>query len=206
MSFNDDCINSNDFPFCLYDKSLITFKILRYEIGEEDEDKEEVGWHRVEFYKKDKGYEVLTSGYVEVPYLLLLDYQFQYSAKELWLNHTLLRYEGNIDDDGDEFKIIIERINDNELKITNKEGETNISKTSFPSVHWNPQEIKSDSIINLLTGESVDISVSEIDENTWYIDGNIKYYISYDKSGRWIGLKFKPDEDSIMEYICTNCN
>ena len=206
MSFDNDCINSNDFPFCLYEKSQIIFKILRYEIDEEDDEKEEVGWHKVEFHKTNNGYKVLTSGYVEVPYLLLLDYEFQYYAKGLWINHTLQKYEGYVDDDGDEFKIIIEKISDKELKITNKEGETNISKISFPSVHWNPEEIESNSIINLLTGEIVDINISKINENTWYIDGEIKYYITYDKSGRWKGLKFKPDEDSIMEYICTNCN
>ncbi len=204
MAFDNDCINSNNFPICLYDKSQINFKIYRYDI--DDEEKEEVGWHKVEFKKMENSYEVYTTGYVEVPYLLLLEYQFQYAAKSIWINHQLQRYEGNVDDDGDEYQILIEKINENEFKIKDKEDNTKIIKSSFPSVHWHPNEIQAKSIINLLTGDVVDITVSKIDTNTWYVDGDIKYYITYDKSGIWTGLKFKPDEDSIMEYICTDCN
>ena len=200
IAFDDSCIDSNNFPFCLYEDSEISFKIFRYEEGEE---KEEVGWHKVKFNKLEEGFEVTTNGYVQVPYLLLLEYVFQYSAKSIWINNNLQRYEGRVDDDGDEYSILIERIN-NEYKITNKENEIKIIKSAFPSVHWHPYEIKANTIINLLTGDTVDITASKIDNNTWFLDGKIKYYISFDESGRWTGLKFKPDEDSIMEYIC-NC-
>ena len=200
IAFDDSCIDSNNFPFCLYEDSEISFKIFRYEEGEE---KEEVGWHKVKFNKLEEGFEVTTNGYVQVPYLLLLEYVFQYSAKSIWINNNLQRYEGRVDDDGDEYSILIERIN-NEYKITNKENEIKIIKSAFPSVHWHPYEIKANTIINLLTGDTVDITASKIDNNTWFLDGKIKYYISFDESGKWTGLKFKPDEDSIMEYIC-NC-
>ena len=200
IAFDDSCIDSNNFPFCLYEDSEISFKIFRYEEGEE---KEEVGWHKVKFNKLEEGFEVITNGYVQVPYLLLLEYVFQYSAKSIWINNNLQRYEGNVNDDGDEYSILIERIN-NEYKITNKENEIKIIKSAFPSVHWHPYEIKANTIINLLTGDTVDITASKIDNNTWFLDGKIKYYISFDESGKWTGLKFKPDEDSIMEYIC-NC-
>ena len=202
LAFDETCINSNNFPFCLYKDSEISFKILRYEEGE---DKEEVGWHKVKFNRLKNGYEVITNGYVEVPYLLLLEYVFQYSAKSLWIDNNLQSYEGRVDDDGDEYTISIKKIN-NELKITDKDGETKIVNSAFPSVHWHPHELKAKTIINLLTGDVVDISISRIDNNTWYFDGEIKYFISFDESGKWTGLKFKPDEDSIMEYICDNCN
>ena len=200
IAFDDSCIDSNNFPFCLYEDSEISFKIFRYEEGEE---KEEVGWHKVKFNKLEEGFEVITNGYVQVPYLLLLEYVFQYSAKSIWINNNLQRYKGKVDDDGDEYSILIERIN-NEYKITNKENEIKIIKSAFPSVHWHPYEIKANTIINLLTGDTVDITASKIDNNTWFLDGKIKYYITFDESGKWTGLKFKPDEDSIMEYIC-NC-
>ena len=202
IAFDDQCINSDKFPFCLYEKSEIAFKIFRYEEGEE---KEEVGWHKVKFNKLNKGYEVITSGYVEVPYLLLLEYVFQYSARSYWINHNLQEYEANVDDDGDEYQIVIKRDND-QYNIVDKENNSKTTKLAFPSVHWNPYEIKAESIINLLTGNVVEVSVSNIEKGTWYLDGEIKYYISFDDRGRWIGLKFKPDEDSIMEYICSNCN
>ena len=48
--------------------------------------------------------------------------------------------------------ISINKIN-NELKITDKDGETKIVNSAFPSVHWHPNELKAKTIINLLTGD-----------------------------------------------------
>ena len=61
IAFDDSCIDSNNFPFCLYE--MKSFKIFRYEEGEE---KEEVGWHKVKFNKLEEGFEVITNGYVQV--------------------------------------------------------------------------------------------------------------------------------------------
>ena len=61
-------------------------------------------------------------------------------------------------------------------------------------------------MINTLDGEVLTINVTKIDSNTWFVDGKVKYFINYDEDGKWIGLKFKPDEDTTIEYICTSCN
>ena len=42
-SFNDECIKSEDFPFCLYTNGKQEFVIIRNE--------KEVGWHKVKFSK-----------------------------------------------------------------------------------------------------------------------------------------------------------
>ena len=33
----------------------------------------------------------------------------------------------------------------------------------------------------------LEIDIKQIDNNTWYIDGKVKYYINYDDEGRWTG-------------------
>ena len=54
-------------------------------------------------------------------------------------------------------------------------------------------------------GEIVNVISTQIDEQTWYLEGDIKYEITYDKDLKWTGLKFNADEDDIIEYICKNC-
>ena len=46
-SFDDDCIKSDNFPFCLYDNDKQEFVSIRNE--------KEVGWHKVEFLKTSGG-------------------------------------------------------------------------------------------------------------------------------------------------------
>jgi len=198
-SFNDACIESKDFPFCLYDKGKQEFIILRNE--------KEVGWHKVEFEKTDKGYEVKSTAYIKARYLLLLDYIFEYSSTSIWENNQLVQNIIDIDDDGNDYSILINRIDDNKLEIVNEDKEINVHSGNniYPSDHWHPYEIRSKYLLNTLNGEVLEISIKEIDDSTWYVDGKVKYYINYDEQGRWIGLKFDADEDDIIEYICTTC-
>ena len=198
-SFNDDCIKSSDFPFCLYDKAKQEFIIIR--------NGKEVGWHKVEFNKTDDGYEVKSSAYIKARYLLFLDYIFEYASTSYWRGSQLQENIINIDDDGNDYSIQIKRINDNNLEIVNEDEEITIHEGNniFPSDHWHPYEINSKYLLNTLNGEVLEIEVKQIDETTWYVDGKVKYFINYDKAGRWTGLKFDADEDDIIEYICTTC-
>ncbi len=199
-AFDEDCINSKNFPFCLYKDSKIEFVILRNE--------KEVGWHKVIFEKTSDGFNVNTTAYLKARYLLFLDYIFEYSSTSNWIKNTLNSHVVKIDDDGDKYSILINKIDENLLEITDqdKNKNTTSAKSVLPSDHWHPYEVKYKSLINTLNGEIININVTQIDNNTWYIDGEIKYYINYDKNGKWTGLKFNADEDTLIEYICTNCD
>jgi len=199
-SFNDDCIKSEDFPFCLYKDSKQEFVIIRNE--------KEVGWHKVEFNKTNDGYQVISNAYIKARYLLFLDYIFEYTSTSYWKDNQLQENIINIDDDGNDYSITIKRVDENKIEIKNEEEDINIHEGNniFPSDHWHPYEIMSKYLLNTLNGEVLEIAVNQIDNNTWYIDGKVKYYINYDDEGRWTGLKFDADEDDIIEYICITCD
>ena len=200
QAFNENCINSEEFPFCLYEESKIDFIILR--------DEKEVGWHKVVFEKTSNGFNVHTTAYIKARYLLLLDYIFEYSSKANWINNEINTQEIIIDDDGDKYNIYINKISEELLEITDEDNNTYTApnKNILPSDHWHPYEVKYNNIINTLNGEILKTSVTKVDKNTWFVDGKVKYYINYDNNGKWIGLKFNADEDTVIEYICTSCN
>ena len=199
-SFNDECIDSEDFPFCLYKNGKQEFVIIRND--------KEVGWHKVKFSKTNEGYKVDSTAYIKARYLLFLDYIFEYSSTSYWQNNQLLKNIINIDDDGNKYSIKANRLDENNIEIINEDEEKNTHEGNdiFPSDHWHPYEIKSKYLLNTLNGEVLNITVNKIDDNTWYVDGKVKYYINYDNEGRWTGLKFDADEDDIIEYKCTTCD
>ena len=199
-SFNDECIDSEDFPFCLYKNGKQEFVIIRND--------KEVGWHKVKFSKTNDGYTVDSTAYIKARYLLFLDYIFEYSSTSNWQNKQLVKNIINIDDDGNKYSIIANRLDENNIEIINEDEEKNTHEGNniFPSDHWHPYEIKSKYLLNTLNGEVLNITVNRIDDNTWYVDGKVKYYINYDNEGRWTGLKFNADEDDIIEYKCTTCD
>ena len=199
-AFNEECINSKEFPFCIYKDSKLDFIILRNE--------KEVGWHKVIFEKTSDGFNAITTAYIKARYLLFLDYIFIYSAKSNWVNNRLISHEVKIDDDGDEYNISIHKITEDLLEITDQDNKTiTISRNNvLPSEHWHPYEVKYKTMINTLNGEVIDTKVSKVNNNTWFVDGEVKYYINYDNEGKWTGLKFNADEDTVIEYLCTNCD
>ena len=199
-AFNEECINSKEFPFCIYKDSKLDFIILRNE--------KEVGWHKVIFEKTSDGFNAITTAYIKARYLLFLDYIFIYSAQSNWVNNRLNSHEVKIDDDGDEYNISIHKITEDLLEITDQDNKTiTISKNNvLPSEHWHPYEVKYNTMINTLNGEVIDTKVSKVNDNTWFVDGEVKYYINYDDKGKWTGLKFNADEDTVIEYLCTNCD
>ena len=199
-SFNDECIDSEDFPFCLYKNGKQEFVIIRND--------KEVGWHKVKFSKTNEGYKVDSTAYIKARYLLFLDYIFEYSSTSYWQNNQLLKNIINVDDDGNKYSIKANRLDENNIEIINEDEEkyTHEGNDIFPSDHWHPYEIKSKYLLNTLNGEVLNITVNKIDDNTWYVDGKVKYYINYDNEGRWTGLKFDADEDDIIEYKCTTCD
>ncbi|MBT4109514.1 MAG: hypothetical protein HOE34_05200, partial [Pelagibacterales bacterium] len=104
--------------------------------------------------------------------------------------------------------ISIHKITEDLLEITDQDNKTiTISKNNvLPSEHWHPYEVKYNTMINTLNGEVIDTKVSKVNDNTWFVDGEVKYYINYDDKGKWTGLKFNADEDTVIEYLCTNCD
>ena len=187
-AFDEDCINSKMFPFCLYKDSKVDFIIVRDE--------------------KEVGFNVISTAYIKARYLLLLDYIFEYSSTSNWINNQLNTQEVKIDDDGEKYNIYINKISEDLLEITDEDNNTSTisNKGVISSDHWHPYEVKYNKIINTLNGQVLETNITKIDNNTWFVDGMVKYYINYDDNGKWTGLKFNPDEDTIIEYICTSCN
>ena len=89
--------------------------------------------------------------------------------------------------------------------FSRKEEKFIIEENILPTEHWHPEERNASKLINTLNGEIVNVISTQIDEQTWYFEGDLKYEITYDKELKWTGLKFNADEDDIIEYICKNC-
>ena len=198
-SSNENCLESVEFPICLYPEKNIEFIVYR--------NGKEVGWHKVTFEKSGDLVIAETKAFVKAPYLLIFDYIMEYYSISTWSHGKLLKLNASLNDDGDEYTISIEKNSDGKIVIQGKENSYIIEDdTILPTEHWHPKEINSSTLISTLDGEIVNVSSTQIDEKTWFIDGDIKYYINYDNNMRWTGLQFRADEDEIIEYICDNCN
>ena len=197
-AFSDEsCLKSIEFPLCIYTDKKLEFIIFRNE--------KEVGWHNVVFEISDEIITAETNAYVKAPYLLVFDYVMEYHSVSKWHKGKLINLVASLNDDGDEYEIRITKDTDGKITISGKEEKFIIEENILPTEHWHPEERNASKLINTLNGEIVNVISTQIDEQTWYLEGDIKYEITYDKDLKWTGLKFNADEDDIIEYICKNC-
>ena len=114
VSSNESCLESVEFPICLYPEKNIEFIVYR--------NGKEVGWHKVTFEKSDNLVIAETKAYVKAPYLLIFDYIMEYYSISTWSHGKLINLNASINDDGDEYTISIEKNSDGKIVIQGKEN------------------------------------------------------------------------------------
>ena len=195
-------------PIAVYGQSVV-YGIYR--------NKKKIGEHTLQFTNTDNSLLVKIESKIVVTVLKVPVYRFNYRSTEAWLDGQLQRVDAATNDNGKKYQVSANRI-DNDMLLTDKSGNTTKTSVAFTSNHWNSQVLTADKLFNTLTGktndidlqnigvEPVTISENPIEATHYRLAGNLKTDLWYDNTGRWVQLRFKGDDDSIIEYRCKGFN
>ena len=193
-------------PFRLYGKE-IAFDVER--------DGDVVGRYTISFTRTDQG--VLAEARVEVDVSLLFVpvYSLSYHARELWSGGELQSIEAFTDDDGDLVHLQATRNSDGlQVQTNNGAYET---PAVLPISHWNAALLEGGPLLNGMTGEVDDVLVFDQGLDTvstrngslrarhYLYSGDLNGEIWYDEDGRWVKLRFRAKDGSMIDYICRKC-
>jgi hypothetical protein len=193
-------------PFHLYGDE-IAFDVER--------DGDVVGKYIINFTRTDQG--VLAEARVDVDVSLLFVpiYSLRYHARELWRGGELQSIEAFTNDDGD--LIHVQATRDAEgLQVETTDGlyET---PAVLPISHWNAALLEGGPLLNGMTGEVDEVEVFEQGLDTistrngslrarhYLYSGDLNGEIWYDEDGRWVKLRFRAKDGSMIDYICRQC-
>ena len=177
---------------------------------------DKVGYHSVKFSKGVGNLIVHIAFGIEIDFLFLTAYQFKYLSESRWVNGQLDHLKASVDDDGDEFVVTANR--HNQLIYVMSENKTfETPAPILPTNHWNASVLTHKRVLNTLTGQVNTVSITAqgietvttefgpIQATRYAYSGDLDNEVWYDEAGRWVKMRFKARDGSIIDYVCKRC-
>ena len=153
---------------------------------------------------------------MQIDFLFLTAFFFHYQSETNWKNGALIRLKAITNDDGDTyaFKAFIKN---NKMVIKDDTSSTTSDLPLFPTNHWNSEVLGQKKVLNTLTGkvnnvliskvsrEAVQTEIGEILATRYAYTGDLDTEIWYDDKGRWVKMRFKGRDGSVITYKCQMC-
>ena len=194
------------YPFRLYGNQ-ITFDVER--------DGDVVGRYTIDFTRTDQGVLAEARADIDVSLLFVPVYTLRYHARELWSGGELQSIEAFTNDDGDLVHLQATRDSDGlQVQTNNGAYET---PAVLPINHWNAALLQGGPLLNCMTGEVDEVQVFDQGLDTvstrngslrarhYLYSGDLNGEIWYDEDGRWVRLRFRANDGSMIDYICRKC-
>jgi hypothetical protein len=193
-------------PFRLYGNE-IAFDVER--------DGDVVGRYVIGFTRTDQGVLVDAHADVDVNLLFVPVYTLRYHARELWSGGELQSIEASTNDDGD--LVHVQATRDSQGLRVETNGGSYETPATLPISHWNAALLKGGLMLNGMTGEVDKIQVFDQGLDTistrngslrarhYLYSGDLNGEIWYDSDGRWVKLRFRANDGSMIDYICRRC-
>jgi hypothetical protein len=193
-------------PFRLYGNEI------RFDI---ERDGDVVGQHVVTFTRTDDGVRAESRADVNVELLFLSAYRFRYQARELWSDGELDFIEASTNENGDYTHV--QAVRDAAgMQVSSPEG-TYEAPDITPTSHWNAALLKGGALLNTVTGELDQVQIFDQGFDTvatrngalrarhYLYSGDLNGEIWFDEEGRWVKLRFRAKDGSIIDYVCRRC-
>ena len=193
-------------PFRLYGKEIV-FDVER--------DGNVVGQHIVTFTRTGQGVRADSRADINVQLLFVSAYRFRYQSHEVWKGGELQSIEASTNDNGTYSHV--QAVRDAAgLEVSSSQGAYEAPLTQ-PTSHWNAAVLKGGRLLNTMTGElskvqffdqgwdTVSTRNGSLRAHHYLYSGDLNGEIWYDSEGRWVKLRFRADDGSLIDYICRRC-
>lgn len=195
-------------PLILYGKTM-DFDVLR--------NGEKVGRHKVQFSETPGQNLSVTARFeLQVTFLTIPVYEFLYRSTAVWRDGRLAALDAYIDDDGTSTTVRA-RAEGRGMKVSGPKGQVQSQEALYPTNHWNAGVLSQSRVLNTLSGEISQVMIAAQGreriqaEGTWIqatrykYSGDIDTTVWYDDDGRWVKMRFKAKNGSVIDYQCTQC-
>lgn len=194
-------------PFALYGPE-IRFDVTR--------NAEKVGSHRVRFDGSPRDLTVRSDFSLKIDLLFVTVFEYAYRSEGRWRQGRLERLNASVDDDGQRSVLSVEP--DGQRFRVSSGGEAfSVAAPLFPTNHWNAAVTSENRVLNTLTGkvnkvrivrkarELVETERGMILANRYAYTGDLETEVWYDDAGRWVKMRFRGRDGSVIDYVCRRC-
>ncbi len=176
-----------------------------------------VGTHRLEIARRGELTQVRVESKIDVEVLGIRIYRLRYQADETWDALGLLQLDVTADKGGKQLRLSGRRDGRLFTWTTNDGSRRDAALPLYPTNHWNAGVLEQEQVLNTLTGVVNQIEIAKLGEerlrlpsasvmaDRFRYGGGLRLESFYDRSGRWLGMRFAADDGSTIEYLCRDC-
>ena len=163
-------------------------------------DEKPIGFHYFHLSNSGKTWQLHSRARFNVKILGITVYNYVHQSKELWQQDCLLQIEASTDINGEDFFVRGSRRGD-QLTLENPSGRSNMSGCIMTFAYWNPAILEQERLLNVQTGEYLDVGVQYLGEKPLQIQdrvvpalhyrisaGDRDIELSYSADREWLGL------------------
>lgn len=164
-----------------------------------------IGQHSITFEDRNGTLVVTAETRMRVKFLFITAYRYHYFSQETWQDGVLQSINTLVNDNGDKINTAAEMRGSSFIARSGSDLRT-IAAPIFTTNHWNARALEQPALYNTITGKMNTIVVAAGDsefENQISGDLNINTY--YDTDGHWLGMRFRHDDGSRIEFRCVRC-
>ena len=159
-------------------------------------DDKPIGFHRFELNGDGDSRHLLSEADFCVKILGLTVYDYKHRSSELWQQDCLTGIDASTDDNGKDFFVRGNAIGDL-LSIEHQAGNAHLNGCVMTFAYWNPAILTRQRLLNVQTGEYLDVSIQHLGEQILQLRGHTVAAAHYRISSRErdIDLWYSGDHD-----------
>ncbi len=178
-----------------------------------------IGEHHVMFSRSAAGdFNVKATLNLQVSVLFIKRaYTFDYSSEEIWRDKRVVSMAAYTNDNG-KVTTTAAVLEGSDFKITGSRSNILANSWVVPTNHWNRGQVEATVLLNTLNNRLAEVKiqhkgVEKIETANGAVEADHFIYTGdlhdidtwYDKPGRWVKMRFKAKDGSLIEYVCRKC-
>ena len=200
-------VRAQDNPLNLYGEQI------RFEIRRQGKP---VGSHVVSFERAGGAIRSRSAVHLAVDFLYFTAFRYRFESHALWREGLFERIDVDIDDNGK--KLRLAAIYDGErTSVSGTAGALTVPAPLQATEHWNAEILTQHQVFNTLTGKINNVAIrpghtewveterGPVAATVYHYSGDLVIDVWYDERGRWVKMRFKGRDGSLIDYICRQC-
>ncbi|TKB94066.1 MAG: hypothetical protein E8D41_05865 [Nitrospira sp.] len=175
-------------------------------------DDAEIGYHRFSLLGDGPERQLESEARYNVKFLYVTVYRYAHDSRERWQGNCLKEVEANTQDNGKTLAVRGTQDGDR-FVVTNTRGQANLPACVMTFAYWNPDLLGQSRLLNVQTGEYMDVQVRVLGEETLTVRGTVqrarRYALEtrdfridlwYSPNKEWLALESNTEGGRTLRY------
>lgn len=175
----------------------------------------EIGTRTLRLVADENGLEVINETSIAVKVIFITAYRREETLREIWRDGRLVRFSGDINNDGEQFEVEAVRQTDGQLRVEGSAGIYMAPPGTLPATWWHDGIVRTDTLIHVMRGklqhvtsdrvgtETINVAGRDVKTVHHRISGDENVDLWFDDDGIVVRAIYQTEDDNEIEFRAT---